>query len=993
MPIRFALLRQGLLLIALALLVIQPANSHATRLASTAPVVYSVSPVKAYNYKSTDIIITGSDFLLTPTVRLNNVLLPNVTFVDTTTITATVPADVPGGMYAITVTNPDSQSANLTSAFTVLMGGDGNLGTWQMASPMSFERRWPAATSSGNYLYVLGGENLTVGSTLSSVERVVINADGSLGTWQPATSLTTPRSVLAAVATQKFIYVLGGGGDLFSCTNTVERAAIASDGSLGNWQATTPMTIGRCAHAAIIVNGYIYAIGGFYTTSVERAMINADGSLGVWQTTSAMIDPRGFHAAVVIGNYIYAIGGQYPTVPSATSVERSFVNNDGSLSPWESATPMSTPRCNLASVTIGGYIYAMGGSTCQGPIWNSVERTKVNSDGSLAAWETTTSLNVARMRFMTIQHRSWIYAIGGDDYTNRVVSSVEYAEVNPPSLLSVSPAAITSDQATTVTISSANIQSVPTLRLGSVDVPVSFVSPTTLTTTIPSGLATGWYSATVTSGDGRIATLANAVRVDGPGAVATSGLGLSINNGSLFTNQVTATLTIGSNPATAQIQVSNDGGFANALWEPYASHKTWQITRYGSYVMPRVVYVRYKDLSGTMSATYQDDIILDVTAPTGSVSIASTAVIAPQHVQRVVHTAKMSLAGNTVMLNLSATDDVSGVGDMQISNRADFVGAIWQPYTTSATWMLDANNTVYVRFRDYAGNISQASTATYQSPTPTATATPTNTATATPTNTATATPTNTATATPTNTATATPTNTATATPTNTATATVTVTPTSTVTVTPTNTVTVTPTNTVTVTPINTVTATATATSTATPTATRTVPTPTSTPIRATATPTAIPADVDAHIGQEYQLTGKELSLTITTGNNGPKDLVGAIVDDPLPEPAPGTTWTWTCTAIGGADCGIPVAGIANQVMHGVSLTQVITGTGNIKQQLGRLPVGGSVSFTVTGTLNNVQQWSNTPVLILPSGIVNKSGSLPSAPSVGRFQVMIPLIQR
>ena len=151
---------------------------------------------------------------------------------------------------------------------------------------------------------------------------------------------------------------------------------------------------------------------------------------------------------------------------------------------------------------------------------------------------------------------------------------------------------------TTVTISSANIQSVPTLRLGNVDAPISFVSPTTLTTTIPSGLATGWYSATVTSGDGRSAMLANAVRVDGPGAVAAGDVGLSINDGTIFTNQITTTLTIGSKLDTAQMQVSNDGGFANALWEPYTSHKTWQITQYGSYVMPRVVYVRYKDLSG-----------------------------------------------------------------------------------------------------------------------------------------------------------------------------------------------------------------------------------------------------------------------------------------------------------------------------------------------------------------------------------------------------------
>jgi len=176
------------------------------------------------------------------------------------------------------------------------------------------------------------------------------------------------------------------------------------------------------------------------------------------------------------------------------------------------------------------------------------------------------------------------------------------------------------------------------------------------------------------------------------------------------------------------------------------------------------------------------------------------------------------------------------------------------------------------------------------------------------------------------------------------------------------------------------------------TATSTVPTPTRTPILPTVTLTTVPANVDASIGQEYQLTGKELSLTITMGNNGPDDLVGVIVDNPLPEPAPGTSWAWTCTATGGADCGISLASTANQIQRGATLTQV-TGTGNIKQRLGHLPMRGSVIFTVKGTLNNVQRWSNTPMLVLPSGTVNKNGLLPSAPTVGRFQVMIPLVRR
>jgi len=168
--------------------------------------------------------------------------------------------------------------------------------------------------------------------------------------------------------------------------------------------------------------------------------------------------------------------------------------------------------------------------------------------------------------------------------------------------------------------------------------------------------------------------------------------GVTINDGALFTNQTAVTLTVSARPGTAQMQVSNDGGFAGAQWEPYASRKAWAVTQYGSYVIPRVVYVRYKDLGGNVSSNYQDDIILDVTPPEGTVSIISAA--------------GLQAMTSTVTLKLSATDDVSGVGQMLISNQPDFSGAIWESYATSRAWALGSNMVVYVRFRDNAGNVS-----------------------------------------------------------------------------------------------------------------------------------------------------------------------------------------------------------------------------------------------------------------------------------------------
>lgn len=59
---------------------------------------------------------------------------------------------------------------------------------------------------------------------------------------------------------------------------------------------------------------------------------------------------------------------------------------------------------------------------------------------------------------------------------------------------------------------------------------------------------------------------------------------------------------------------------------------------------------------------------------------------------------------------LDPTAEQSGVVEMQVSNQADFADATWEPYNPNKEWTLAPNAqgqaTVYVRFRDAAGNIS-----------------------------------------------------------------------------------------------------------------------------------------------------------------------------------------------------------------------------------------------------------------------------------------------
>ena len=102
-----------------------------------APTVSGISPAAAPNDIDAPVTITGSGFaavldgtgnvvLTAPTVTLGGTPLTGVTFVDSSTLTATVPWGMDRGACDLTVVNPDGGSGSLTGAFTVTQG----LGQW-----------------------------------------------------------------------------------------------------------------------------------------------------------------------------------------------------------------------------------------------------------------------------------------------------------------------------------------------------------------------------------------------------------------------------------------------------------------------------------------------------------------------------------------------------------------------------------------------------------------------------------------------------------------------------------------------------------------------------------------------------------------------------------------------------------------------------------------------------------------------------------------------
>jgi Kelch motif len=212
----------------------------------------------------------------------------------------------------------------LTIDHTVI-AADGTLGFIEPASvELQIPRQSPTAVTIGNHLYVIGGIGDTESPT--TVERADIAADGSLGGFSivPGVNLSVVRSGHTSVVLGSFLYNLGGisGSSVLS---TVERATIKPDGSLGPFAIVPGVTLknARAYHASVVVGNYLYVLGGEGLTqdldSVERSAIAADGSLGTFAPVPGikLATTRTGLTAVALTGQIYVLGGS-----QLTSVER-----------------------------------------------------------------------------------------------------------------------------------------------------------------------------------------------------------------------------------------------------------------------------------------------------------------------------------------------------------------------------------------------------------------------------------------------------------------------------------------------------------------------------------------------------------------------------------------------------------------------------------------------------------------------------------------------
>ncbi|HEY6770684.1 MAG TPA: hypothetical protein VI386_38565 [Candidatus Sulfotelmatobacter sp.] len=336
-----------------------------------------------------------------------------------------------------------------------------------------------SGTTSGDVMYVIGGENWNSGTPVfqTQVLHKLVGgvASGTPGTWfhndlwkDPATNpleVVGYSRALCGVVNNGYLYTVGGvihdsktDQTYGSSTNQVWFAPInPTNGNLGAWQITTalPITTGLQLHGAVVLNNYLYVIGGstdpvgdnnvsknnWPTKHVHFTHINSDGTLGKWdfnivtQTSVNLPDITspgvGFYKTcpVAYNGSIYVSGGENAGGALSQVVFATPSTTDGTFSAWNPATGLNingtaTTDAAQAVVYNNGIILIAGDQTGHGNDWPCVFQGDVTGGGSIT-WNINGTNSIPQLPIVVSRNAgatsgSLIFSLGGLHTVNNV---------------------------------------------------------------------------------------------------------------------------------------------------------------------------------------------------------------------------------------------------------------------------------------------------------------------------------------------------------------------------------------------------------------------------------------------------------------------------------------------------------------------------------------------------------------------------------------------
>ncbi len=301
-------------------------------------------------------------------------------------------------------------------------------GTWVRKAPIPEGMEELVGAAAGGTMYVMEG---FLHDALWKPAGVVYAYDPATDAWAKRKPMAHPAHHAAIAELNGKLYIFGGfvlpaaGPPAWVPLNAAGESAPATDG----WRALAPMPTRRGAAPAAAAGGKLYVIGGaaqalgdtspsIHPARPHRSLDTVeeyDPATNSWRTRTPMPTPRNHMASGSVNGKIYVIGGRLGGafivgMPGNTDVVQEY---DPATDRWATKAPMPTARSALSAAVLNGRIYT-GGGEVQTYQYLAAFRAFEAYDPASNRWETLPFMPQPRHGFAMAAVGGGIHCVSGD---------------------------------------------------------------------------------------------------------------------------------------------------------------------------------------------------------------------------------------------------------------------------------------------------------------------------------------------------------------------------------------------------------------------------------------------------------------------------------------------------------------------------------------------------------------------------------------------------
>ncbi|KAI4455983.1 kelch protein [Holotrichia oblita] len=255
---------------------------------------------------------------------------------------------------------------------------------------------------------------LVVGGQAPKAIRSVECYDFKEERWYQVAEMPTRRCRAGLAVINGKVYAVGG----FNGSLRV-RTVDVYDASLDQWSNCANMEARRSTLGVAVLGSCIYAVGGFDGSTGLNTAEKFDPRTQEWSTISAMSTRRSSVGVGVLNNLLYAVGGYDGASRQCLSSVECY---NSETDTWTCVADMTSRRSGAGVGVLDGILYAVGGH--DGPL---VRKSVEAYNSETGTWSSVNDMALCRRNAGVVAMNNLLYVVGGDDGSSNLSSVEVYA--------------------------------------------------------------------------------------------------------------------------------------------------------------------------------------------------------------------------------------------------------------------------------------------------------------------------------------------------------------------------------------------------------------------------------------------------------------------------------------------------------------------------------------------------------------------------------------